>query len=279
MKNIILLSYILLIPFLSFSNCLEEQLLKLGQSIKYPTIFWENDIEDTLTINIIENNINLIEGRFSAFKEELLNKSLIERISNCEFQKATNTFFFEFKLGEIDTFYIVNNSFIFQKKAIEYYTIPASINCSIYPRSKISIKKNKIKHRSKATILNGQRIVFQYQYKSETNPYNYYSDGEHSKIITFQVNNHKIDSFEYIDSDLKRIKLHFKKISNTTSVKTYFKRTIFGTKQVTKYNESQGLINRGYVKGRKIDEKTWIIEIQFDDIHIKEIFIMNTINK
>lgn len=269
----------LFVPFLSFSNCLEEQLLKLGESIKYPTIFWENGIEDTVTMNITENNINLIEGRFSAFKEELLNKSLIESLSNCEFQKATNTFLFEFRLGEIDTFYIANNSFIFQKKAVEYYTIPASTNCIIYPKSEISIKKNEVKHRSNAAIMNGKRIVFQYQYKSTTNQYNYYNDGEYTIIITFQINSDKIDTFEYIDNDLKRIKLHFEKISNTASVRTCFKRTMFGTKLVSKYNENQGLINRGYVKGQKINEKTWIIEIEFDDMHIKEIFIMHTIDK
>ena len=211
MRNVFILIFVLLVPFLSFSNCLEEQLLKVSQSIKYPTIFWENDIEDAVTIYITKDNIRLIERKFSASKQELLDKSIIEMLSECTLEKYSSKFLFQFKLGKIDTVYIDDNNLIFQKKAVKYFAVPASTSCNIYANSKMVIEKNKEKHRSRAMIKTGKKLVFQYHYEGETNPYDYYNDDEKISIITFQINN-EFDDFEYHDDNLKKIKLHSKKL-------------------------------------------------------------------
>lgn len=242
----------LMIMYLSFASlntsahCFQQRMVEYSNNIEYFSTTSILKKEGSFYFLIQDNRIVVDSTKGTEDIDYFVD--VIEVLLNIQLcDSFPHNFQVQFKQGDKNSIAFYDNyKVIITKKNKFYESTPAKKDYYYNQDSRISVQR-KLKGYS-AKVVRGKKIVFEYIFKHKENPH--FSDDEVYEVIYFQIPFSE-ETFIYKGKKVKKTRL-------------FYERVCFG-------NCYGKFIYEGLIKGWKNDSH-WVIEIQFEDIHIKEIF-------
>jgi hypothetical protein len=221
------------------SICFEEQILEIGELVKYNRInmFQQYDLRFTI-INKSFKSDTTYATNMNLLYQEVIQKIEESKLDCSDYPsrvviKFRNTF-------KVDSIYYEDEELIINLNllGVETYSFGKCFNNAIITNDTIESPRMKFSFEQK--VETGNKVAFVYIYK-QTNPFESYTKQEEG--VFFQIPK-GIDKFEFRDEELKFINLTYQNICSEGC----------GIKQIRK-----GVI-KGYLK-----EDLWLIELEFEN--------------